>query len=58
MLKTTLIGPLIKETVLYPAEALLDRHQRQYTLRLLGLPIGHPAQAILPISFRKGDCYA
>jgi hypothetical protein len=58
MLKTTPIGPLIKEAALYPAEALLDRRQRQYTLRLLGLPIDHPAQAILPISFCKGDCYA
>jgi hypothetical protein len=58
MLKTTPIRPLIKEAALYPAEALLDRRHMQYTLRLLGLPIDQPAQAILPISFRKGDCYA
>jgi hypothetical protein len=58
MLKTTAIGPLVKETALCPAVALLDRRQRQYTLRLLGLSKGHPAQAILPIGFREGDYLA
>jgi hypothetical protein len=58
ILKTTPIEPLIKEAALYPVEALLDRHQREYILRLLGLPTGHPAQTILPVSFCMEDCYA
>jgi hypothetical protein len=46
MLRTTPLGPLIREAGLYLAEALLDRRQRQYTLRVLGLPRGHPATEV------------
>jgi hypothetical protein len=33
MFKTTPIGPLVKEAALYPAETLLGKRQRKYTLR-------------------------
>lgn len=55
MLKTTPIGPLVCEASLTPAEALLEAQQLRYTTRLLGLPEGHPAKKILPVSFREGD---
>jgi ribonuclease HI len=58
MLRTTPIGPLIRETALEPAEALLDTKRRQYTRRLLGLPLRHPAAEILPITFRERDAHA
>jgi hypothetical protein len=58
MLRTTPIGPLLREAALEPAEALLDTKQRRYALRLLGLPSGHPAAEILPITLREGDAYA
>ena len=51
MLKTTPIGPLICEAGLTPAEALLEARQLRYTTWLLGLPEGHPAKKILPVSF-------
>ncbi|QKX53974.1 uncharacterized protein TRUGW13939_01054 [Talaromyces rugulosus] len=58
MLKSTPLGPLIREAALEPAEALLDSKQRRYALRLLGLPQGHPAAEILPITLREGDAHA
>lgn len=58
MLRSTPIGPLIRESALEPAEALLDTKQRRYALRLLGLPLGHPAAEILPITLREGDAHA
>jgi hypothetical protein len=58
MLRTSPLGPLIKEAGLYPAEVQLDRRQRQYTLRFLGLPRSHPAREVLPVSFREGDQHA
>jgi hypothetical protein len=58
MLRTTPIGPLIREAALEPAEALLDTKRRQYAQRLLGLPLGHPTAEILPITFREGNAHA
>jgi hypothetical protein len=58
MLRITPLGPLIKEAGLYPTEALLDRRQRYYTLRDLGLPTGHPAREVLPVSFCERDQHA
>jgi hypothetical protein len=51
--RTSPLGPLIKETGLCPTEALLDRRQRQYTLRVLALSKGDPAREVLPVSFRE-----
>jgi hypothetical protein len=51
------IGPLIRKAALEPAEALLDTKRRQYAQRLLGLPLGHPAAEILPITFRERDAH-
>ncbi|ODM18571.1 hypothetical protein SI65_06443 [Aspergillus cristatus] len=48
MLKTTPIGPLVREASMVPAEVLLEARQLRYTTRLLGLPEGHPAKKILP----------
>ena len=58
MLRTTPLGPLIREAALEPAEALLDTKQRRYAVRLLGLPPGHPTAEVLPISLREGDAHA
>jgi ribonuclease HI len=58
MLRTSPIGPLIREAALEPAEALLDTKQRRYALRLLGLPPGQPVAEILPITIREGDTHA
>ena len=58
MLKTTLIGPLVRETGLAPAETLLEARQLGYTTRLLGLPEDNPTRKILPVSFREGDQHA
>jgi hypothetical protein len=58
MLRTTPIGPLIKEAALEPAETLLDTKQRQYAQRLLGLLLGHPIAEILSIMFREEDAHA
>ncbi|KAI9035824.1 ribonuclease H family protein [Aspergillus affinis] len=48
MLKTTPVGPLVREAGLIPAEVLLEARQLEYTNRLLGLPEDHPAKKILP----------
>ena len=58
MLRTTPVGPLIREAALEPAGTLLDTKQRRYAIRLLGLPPGHPAARILPVSLREGDTHA
>jgi ribonuclease HI len=58
MLKTTPVGPLVKEAGLAPAEILLEARQLNYTTRLLGLPDDNPAKGVLPTSFREGDQYA
>ena len=58
MLKTTPIGPLVREAGLAPAETLLEARQLGYTTRLLGLPEDHPTRKILPVSFREGDQHA
>ncbi|ODM22630.1 hypothetical protein SI65_00219 [Aspergillus cristatus] len=58
MLKTTPIGPLVRGASLAPAEVLLETQQLRYTTRLLGLPEGHPAKKILPVSFQEGDQHA
>ena len=55
MLKTTPVGPLVREAGLTPAEALLDARQLNYTARLLSLPDDHLAKRVLPASFREGD---
>lgn len=57
-LKTTPIGPLVREASLAPADVLLEARQLSYTTWLLGLPQGHPAKKILRVSFREGDLYA
>jgi len=58
MLKSTPIGPLVREASLAPAEVLLEARQLRYTTRLLSLPENHPAKKILPVSFREGDQHA
>jgi hypothetical protein len=58
MLRSTPIGPLIREAGLTPAEVLLEGRQLGYTTRLLGLPDDNPAKTILPVSFREGDQHA
>ena len=57
MLKSTRVGPLVREAGLTPAEALLEARQLRYTTRLVSLPENHPAK-ILPVSFREGDQHA
>ena len=54
-LKTTPIGPLIKEAALTPAVPLLDDRQRRYALRALKLPTAHPINELLPPTLRYGD---
>ncbi|ODM20373.1 hypothetical protein SI65_03426 [Aspergillus cristatus] len=49
MLKSTPVGPLVREAGLAPAEALLEARQLRYTTRLLSLPENHPAKKILPV---------
>lgn len=58
MLKAIPIGPLVREASLAPAEVLLEARQLRYTTRLLGLPEGHPANKIPPVSFQEGDQHA
>lgn len=58
MLKSTPVGPLVREASLAPAEVLLEARQLGYTTRLLGLPEGHSAKKILPVSFRERDQHA
>ena len=40
------------------AEIVLHFKQQSYAARLLSLSEGHPAQQILPVSFRDGDRHA
>jgi hypothetical protein len=54
-LKTTPIGPLVKEAALTPAVFVLEDRQRRYALRALKLPIGHPINELLPPTIRYGD---
>src|SRR5205814_9767362 len=54
-LKTTPIGPLVKEAALTPAVSVLEDRQRRYTLRALTLPIGYPINELLPPTIRYGD---
>ena len=56
-LKTTPIGPLVKEAALTPAVPLLEDRQRRYALRALKLPTGHPINDLLPptVRYRDGD---
>ena len=58
MLRTTPVGPLIREAALEPAGTLLDTRQRRYATRLLGLPLEHPASTVLPITLRESDTHA
>ena len=55
MLRTTPVGPLVREAGMEPAATLLQRRQLGYTTRLLGLVHDHPARCILPASLREGD---
>jgi ribonuclease HI len=57
-LRSTPIGPLLREAGVGPAEVLLDTRQLEYTKRLLGLPESNPAHQILPETLRKGDTWA
>ena len=57
MLKSTPVGPSVREAGLTPGEPLLEARQLRYT-RLLSLPENHPAKKILPVSFREGDEHA
>jgi ribonuclease HI len=54
-LRTTPIGPLIKEAALTPAVPLLEDRQRRYALRALKLPAGNPINDLLPATIRHGD---
>ena len=54
-LKTTPIGPLIKEAALTPAVPLLDDRQRRYALRALKLPPNSLINGLLPPTLRYGD---
>ena len=54
-LKTTPIGPLVKEAALTPAVSVLEDRQRRYALRALKLPIGYPINELLPPTIRYGD---
>jgi hypothetical protein len=54
-LKTTPIGPLVKEAALIPAESLLDDRQKRYALRALQLPSSNPINGLLPPILRYGD---
>ncbi|ODM16943.1 hypothetical protein SI65_07341 [Aspergillus cristatus] len=52
MLKTTPVGPLVREADLAPAEALLEARQLRYTTRPAQLTGNHPAKKILPFPGR------
>lgn len=49
------IEPLVKEVALAPTQVVLNYRQRKHACRLAGLPEGHPAEEILPLSMRHGD---
>lgn len=53
--KLTPEGPLVKEAGLTPTGPLLDKQQRNYALRLLGLSDRHPAKELLPFIIRYRD---
>jgi ribonuclease HI len=57
MLRSTPVGPLVREAALEPAISLLASRQLNYTARLLQLPRNHLTREILPISFREGDLH-
>jgi Reverse transcriptase (RNA-dependent DNA polymerase) len=46
-LRSTPVGPLLREAGLEPAESVLNARQLGYTRRLLGLPSSHPGHQIL-----------
>jgi len=54
-LKTTPIGPLVKEAALVPAVPLLNNRQRRFAMRALKLPTSHPINSLLPPTLRYGD---
>jgi len=54
-LRSTPIGPLIKEAALTPAVPLLEDRQRKYALRALKLLTAHPINGLLPPTLRYGD---
>jgi ribonuclease HI len=54
-LRTTPIGPLVKEAGLRPAISLVENRQRRYGTRILTLPKGHLARSILPAGARGED---
>jgi ribonuclease HI len=54
-LKTTPIGPLVKEATMTPAIPLLNNRQRRYAVRALKLPVSHPINNLLPSTLRYGD---
>ena len=54
-LKTTPIGPLVKEAALVPAVPLLNNRQRRFAIRALKLPTSHPINSLLPLTLRYGD---
>jgi len=56
--RSTPIGPLLRDAGLEPAEIILQTRQQGYAARLLKVPKTHPAQSILPVSFRQGDRHA
>jgi hypothetical protein len=55
MFRTTPVGPLLREAVLTPADALLDDREFNYTARLIGLPRDYQAKQIIPVTLREGD---
>jgi hypothetical protein len=54
-LKSTPIGPLVKEAIMTPAIPLLDNRQRRYAVRAIKLPANHPINNLLPPTLRYGD---
>ena len=54
-LRTTPIGPMVKEAGLRPAVSLVENRQRRYGARLITLPTGHLARSILPAGVRGED---
>ena len=57
-LRSTPVGPLLREAGLEPAESVLNARQLGYTRRLLGLPSSHPGHQVLPATLREGDVWA
>ena len=53
-LKTTPIGPLVKEAALVLAVPLLNNRQRRFAIRALKLPTSHPINSLLPPTLRIG----